>query len=105
MLTILATVCEIVMVICFGASWPFNIIKAYKARTTKGTSLLFMSLIGLGYVGGILGKVFTLLESGLSWLQWVAFAFYFINLCMIITGLVIYFRNKRLDEQRARENA
>lgn len=104
MLKTLATISEIVMVICFGASWPFNIIKAYKARTTKGTSLLFMSLIGLGYVGGILGKIFTLLESGLSWLQWVAFAFYIINSCMIITGLVIYFRNKRLDAQRAKEN-
>lgn len=104
MLKTLATVCEIVMVICFGASWPFNIIKAYKARTTKGTSLLFMSLIGLGYVGGILGKIFTLLESGLTWLQWVAFAFYIINTCMIITGLAIYFRNKRLDAERANEN-
>lgn len=105
MLKTLATVCEIVMVICFGASWPFNIIKAYKARTTKGTSLLFMSLIGLGYVGGILGKIFTLLETGLTWLQWVAFAFYIINLCMIVTGLTIYFRNKRLDKQRESENA
>ncbi len=105
MLTTLANICEIVMVICFGASWPFNIIKAYKARTTKGTSLLFMSLIGLGYVGGILNKIFTLSEKGLSWLQWVAFAFYFINLCMIITGLVIYFRNKRLDAEIVNENA
>lgn len=95
---ILATVCEIIMVICFGASWPFNIIKAYKARTTKGTSLLFMSLIGVGYIGGILNKIFTFVaNSGLTWLQWIAFAFYIINLCMIITGVIIYFRNKRLD--------
>lgn len=46
------------MVICFGASWPFNIVRAYKARTAKGTSFLFMSLIGMGYVGGILCKIF-----------------------------------------------
>ena len=32
----LAIVCEITFLVCFGASWPFNIIKAYKARTTKG---------------------------------------------------------------------
>ena len=25
-----ATIFEIVMVLCFGASWPFNIIRAYK---------------------------------------------------------------------------
>ena len=54
MLSTLATICEIVMVVCFGASWPFNVVKAYKARSTKGTSLLFMSLIDLGYIGGIL---------------------------------------------------
>lgn len=100
-----ATVCEIIMVICFGASWPFNIIKAYKARTTKGTSLLFMALIGLGYVGGILCKVLTwIANGGLSWLAYVAFAFYIINLGMIITGISIYFRNKRLDQKRLAEN-
>ena len=49
-----ATIFEIVMVLCFGASWPFNIVRAYKARTTKGTSLQFTILIGIGYVGGIL---------------------------------------------------
>lgn len=96
---VLAEVCEIIMVICFGASWPFNIVKAYKARTTKGTSLLFMSLIGVGYIGGILKKIFTfVVAEGIEWLEWVSFAFYIINLCMIITGIIIYFRNKRLDD-------
>ena len=31
---------ESIMLICFGLSWPLNVIKAYKARTTQGTSLL-----------------------------------------------------------------
>ena len=100
----LATICEIIMVICFGASWPFNIIKAYKARTTKGTSLLFMSLIGIGYVGGILNKIFTMClniaqgKDPLTWLQWIAFAFYIINITLVSSGIVIYFRNKKLDK-------
>lgn len=103
----LATVCEILMVICFGASWPFNIIKAYKARTTKGTSLLFMSLIGIGYVGGILNKIFTMFininagKAPLTWLQWVAFAFYIINLALVSSGIIIYFRNKKFDKLAA----
>lgn len=101
MLTVLANVFEIIMVVCFGASWPFNIVKAYKARTAKGTSLLFMGLIGFGYVAGILCKLMQLIEKGsLHWLGWIAFAFYFVNLSMIITGVVIYFRNKRLDALR-----
>lgn len=98
MLEILATVCEIIMVICFGASWPFNIIRAYKARTAKGTSLLFMSLIGIGYIGAILCKIFTWIDKGsLSALAYVAFAFYIINIAMVTAGIIIYFRNKHLD--------
>ena len=89
MLSTLATICEIVMVVCFGASWPFNVVKAYKARSTKGTSLLFMSLIDLGYIGGILNKIFTLIEQGgLNWLKWVAFGFY----------ILVYFRNKNIEK-------
>lgn len=98
----LATICEIIMVICFGASWPFNVIRAYKARTTKGTSLPFMSLIGIGYIGGILNKLFThFFVEPLDWLKWVAFAFYIVNITLVSTGIAIYFRNKKLDEQAA----
>ncbi len=108
---VLAIVFEIVMVLCFGASWPFNIIRAYKARTAKGTSLQFTVLIGIGYVGGILNKVFTAVQKGsIYWtdgvygfLHILAFAFYFINLAMIITAIAIYFRNKKLDANRAQE--
>ena len=107
----LATVFEIVMVLCFGASWTFNIIRAYKARTTKGTSLQFTVLIGIGYVGGILSKIFAWIDKtkqGLSYwdgLKVLAFVFYIINLCMILTAVGIYFRNKKLDAKRAAEAA
>ena len=99
-----ATIFEIVMVLCFGASWPFNIVRAYKARTTKGTSLQFTILIGIGYVGGILSKIFAWAATGSSYwdaLKIPAFVFYIINLCMILTALAIYFRNKKLDAARA----
>lgn len=102
----LATIFEIVMVLCFGASWPFNIVRSYKARTAKGTSLQFTLLIGVGYVGGILSKIFAWLDYGAGYwnaLKILAFAFYFVNLAMIVTGIVIYFRNKKLD--LAREQA
>ncbi len=108
MLSSIATVFEILMVICFGASWPFNVIKAYKARSTKGTSLLFMSLIGTGYIGGILNKILTLIDAGsLTWLQWIAFAFYIINLILVSMGIAIYFRNKAIEKaaQQPAKNA
>ena len=33
---------EIIMIVCFGCSWPMNLMKSYKARTTKGKSLGFL---------------------------------------------------------------
>ena len=98
MLENIATILEIMMVICFGLSWPFNIIRSYHARTTKGTSLLFMSLIEVGYVAGIGCKILTLAARGfLTTLQWIAFVFYIINFIMVSIGLLIYFRNKKID--------
>lgn len=29
---------EILMLVSFGASWPFNVIKSYRVRTAKGKS-------------------------------------------------------------------
>lgn len=92
---------EIVMIVCFGASWPFNIIKAYKAKSAKGTSVFFMYLICVGYLSGIIGKTLLLVEDGyLSYLKIIAFVFYFINLAMVISGIAIYYRNKKIDETR-----
>lgn len=34
----MSAIFESVMLVCFGLSWPLNVIKAYKAGTTKGTS-------------------------------------------------------------------
>lgn len=101
MLKTFIDVFEIVMIVCFGASWPFNIIKAYRAKSAKGTSVFFMYLIGAGYFAGIVGKTLLLIEEGyLSYLKIVAFVFYFINLAMVISGIAIYYRNKKIDEKK-----
>ena len=95
-------ICEILMVALFGASWPFNIIRAYKARTTKGTSIWFTLLIAIGYVMGIVSKLTAAAAHGAGYwtfLKIFAFVFYCINLCMLIIALLIYFRNKKLDEK------
>ena len=96
----MAEIFEIGMVLCFGASWPFNVIRAYKARTAKGTSLLFTLLIEIGYISAIIGKFILLAQQGNAYWtapRGIAFAFYWINLAMVTAGLVIYFRNKKLD--------
>ena len=53
----MAEILEVMMIVSFGASWPLNVIKSYKARTTKGKSLAFLCLIFFGYVAGIISKL------------------------------------------------
>jgi len=84
---------EIIMMISFGMSWPFNVVKSYKARTTKGKSLTFLVLIIVGYLCGIFGKIIN--PNGFHW--YVMF-FYVLNLLMVSTDLILYFRNLRLGE-------
>lgn len=82
------------MVLCFGFSWPFSVIKSYRARTATGKSLLFISLVWIGYVFGVAGKIIT---NNITYV----FIFYVINLAMISCDILLYFRNKRLDKLKA----
>jgi len=53
----MAEILEIIMIVSFGASWPVNVVKSYKARTIKGKSLLFLCFIFFGYIAGIASKL------------------------------------------------
>jgi len=37
------------MLICFGASWPLDIYKSLKSRSTAGKSVMFMFVLCVGY--------------------------------------------------------
>ncbi len=84
---------EIFMIVSFGFSWPLNVIKSYKARTTKGKSLAFLVLIFFGYICGIASK---LLAPSFKW--YVLF-FYVLNIIMVGIDLILYVRNYKLDKQ------
>ena len=49
----MAQVFEMIMLICFGLSWPFNITKSVRSRTAKGKSLWFEVCIIVGYLCGL----------------------------------------------------
>ena len=93
----MSEILEVIMIISFGASWPFNVIKSYKARTAKGKSLLFLCLIISGYIAGIVSKFLN--ESYMENIstKWYVLFFYFLNLLMVTADLILYFRNKKLD--------
>ena len=87
-----AEVMEVIMVLCFGASWPFNVMKSYRTRSTQGKSLSFLVLIFTGYLCGIIGK---LASPALN--RFVLF-FYVLNMCMVGVDIVLYARNRRLEK-------
>lgn len=84
---------ETIMLLCFGFSWPLNVIKAYKAKTTKGTSLPFIILIITGYVAGITAKILT------NQINYVLIA-YILNLAIVSINVLVYLRNYTLDKIR-----
>jgi len=90
----MGSILETVMLVCFGFSWPLNVIKAYRARTAKGTSLPFILLIMIGYVAGICAK---LISNQINYVL----AVYILNLLIVSLNLVVYFRNVALDKKRA----
>jgi len=52
------SVFEIVMLVCFGAAWPFSIYRSYRTRTNAGKSLPFLYIVLVGYMAGVLHKIF-----------------------------------------------
>ncbi|MCR4579152.1 MAG: hypothetical protein K5681_02275 [Treponema sp.] len=93
----LAHLFEAAMLVCFGFSWPLNVMKAYKARTAKGTSLPFIILIITGYIAGITAKV---INGQFNYVL----AVYFLNLAIVMTNVFVYIRNKALDRSAENKN-
>jgi len=80
---------EIMMLVCFGSAWPVSIFKSWKSRTNKGKSLFFLVIVLLGYVAGILHKIFYYYD--------LVIILYCINFTMISIDLLVYYRNSKLD--------
>ena len=88
---------EIVMLLSFGASWPFNVVRSFKARTAKGKSPTFMLLIIFGYIAGIASKFLNEAYMAAFSEKWYVLFFYFLNLIMVAIDFALYLRNRRLD--------
>lgn len=89
----MATIFETLMLVCFGLSWPLNLMKSIRSRTAKGKSILFQYAILAGYVFGIIGKF-------VSGTVTYVLVIYFINLFMVAADTCFYYRNRRLDRER-----
>ncbi len=97
---LIAEICEAIMIICFGLSWPLSVYKSWKSRTAKGKSLQFEFFIWIGYIFGI-AKNFIKFSNGSSgFIFFLAWAFYFLNFIEITIDMILYFRNVKLDKER-----
>ena len=95
----MAEILEIIMIVSFGASWPMNVVKSYKARTTKGKSLAFLCLILFGYVAGIASKLVNETYMANFASKWYVLSFYILNFLMVSADVVLYIRNRKLDKE------
>ena len=86
----MAQFCEVLMLVCFGVSWPFNIAKSLKSRTAKGKSIAFELCIIIGSVCGLAGKFIGGNVTSVV-------AVYGLDLLMVTTDLILTLRNKVLD--------
>ena len=86
---------EIAMMILFGMSWPLNVLKSLRTRSTKGKSLLGLVLIVLAYLSGIAAKLTDDRING-----FVLF-FYILNCTMVLLDLLLYFINRSCEKKRS----
>ncbi len=84
---------EAIMLVCFGLSWPINLVKNIKIKSAKGMSLPFILLITFGYVAGISAKIVS------GQFNYVL-AVYVLNILIVAMNIVVYFVNLRADKKR-----
>jgi hypothetical protein len=86
---------EIIMLICFGAAWPFSIFRSWKSHSTKGKSLLFMIIVMIGYIAGVLHKL--VFDHDL------VIYLYGLNFLMVAVDVALYIRN-RAEEKKSEKS-
>lgn len=75
---------EIIMLLCFGASWPFSVYKTWKSKTSAGRSFVFLWLVFIGYISGCLHKIVYHFDP--------VIALYAFNALLVLTDLVLCYR-------------
>ena len=94
----MAQIFEVLMIVCFGVSWPFNIHKSWTSRTARGKSLVFGFCVIIGYLLGLASKF---ISGDITYVV----AFYVLDVVMVSIDLALKFRNRRLDKLAAAAKA
>ena len=92
----MSQILEVLMLVLFGLSWPFNILKSIRSRTAKGKTLTFHFFILTGYLCGLASKF---IGGNITYVVY----FYIIDIVLVSIDLVLTIRNIRLDKVRDSE--
>jgi len=84
----IAEIFEFAMLFAFGFSWPFAIVRTYRAKRVDGKSPMFSAIVIVGYVCGIASH---LVEGTKMWLVSV----YLLDILLVSIDLSLYFRYRR----------
>ena len=80
----LSQILEFSMLFAFGFSWPFAIVRTYRAKRVDGKSPAFMIIVLVGYACGIAAH---LVEGTKLWLCWI----YLVDMALVSTDLTLHF--------------
>ena len=78
---------EFGMLLCFGICWPVSIFKSLKSKRTEGKSLLFIVIVWIGYISGLIHKIF--FNYNLVIILYIA------NFIFVLIDILLYLRYSR----------
>ncbi len=79
---------EAIMLICFGLSWPIDIVNTLRVRHVEGKSFTFMFVIFVGYLCGVAGK-FSSVSGTDTWPDWVTWL-YAVNALLVAADIALF---------------
>ena len=85
------------MLVCFGLAWPFSIYKSATTRQIGSKSLLFLIALLIGYVAGVLHKVFFYFD--------LVIILYALNGTMVSIDIALYLRNRAYHIRQSAKEA
>ena len=86
----LGQVLEAGMLVCFGISWPVDILKTLRTHRTEGKSAAFMSLVLTGYLFGMAAKLMRAVQAGIA--PETVTVLYALNATLIAVDIALYYR-------------
>ena len=82
----IGSILEAGMLICWGSSWPFQVVKTYSTKDVSGKSIFFLWLIETGYILGLAYKIFYHYD-------YVIFL-YLLNFLFVAAEIILYYAYK-----------